>query len=164
MIRPSVGRVVWFHPHLDEGHTPADQPHAALVVHVLDDRTVNLAVFNQSGAPYSRQAVQLLQDDDLAPASGHFAMWMPFQVGQAKKTEAAESGAGAAQLQPVHDKIAELEKAVQGKFEELGDWLTKTFADIHERLEKLASPTASDPAPAAAPASGAAPQTAEPGA
>src|SRR4051812_35540093 len=114
MIRPSVGQVLWFFPHVDEGFKPGDQPHAALVAKVLDDRTVNLACFGESGAPYSRQAVQLLQDDDVAPEGGHFASWMPYQMGQAAKAEAAQAAAPAqpVDLAPVHEKLAGIETAV----------------------------------------------------
>lgn len=149
MIRPTVGRKLWFHPHVDEGHAPGDQPHSAEIVHVLDDRTVNLAVFNQTGALYSRQAVPLLQDDDVPPASGHFAMWMPYQQGQAAKAEAAETSATALQLAPVHEKIDALAQGIDGKFQSLGDWLTPLFADFEARLAALSNPTATDLAPTA---------------
>ena len=33
----------------------------------------------------------LLQDDDLKPEGGRFAVWMPYQIGQAAKHEAAKS-------------------------------------------------------------------------
>ena len=72
MISPTVGRVVWFW----SGKTQ-EQPHAALVAYVYDDRTVNLAVFNAYGVPQSHARVRLLQDDDAPPELGVWAEWVP---------------------------------------------------------------------------------------
>lgn len=94
MIKPTVGRVVWFFPPKDKN--PNLQPHAALVAHVHNDRLVNLAVFNENGENYSRTSVQLLQDEDAAPEVGFYAQWMPYQVGQAAKNEQAQASSNAA--------------------------------------------------------------------
>lgn len=76
MIKPTVGRVVWFHtefvPH------QVEQPMAAIVVKVHDDRLVNLVVFDEFGSPLGRQNVTLRQEGDVAP-SGIFCEWMPYQ-------------------------------------------------------------------------------------
>lgn len=92
MIAPSVGRVVWFFGKGDSFH-PAmgnpPQPHAAMVTFVHGDRLVNLIVYSAVGIPYSRTGVKLLQDDDPEPQGEH-AVWMPYQLGQAKKTEELE--------------------------------------------------------------------------
>lgn len=94
MIEPTVGRILWYIPHIDKGGAPNGQPHAAILAHVIDQRTVNLAVFNEDGTLYSaKKAVRLLQDDDPVPPEGDYAMWMPYQKGQAAKTEAAEAKA-----------------------------------------------------------------------
>lgn len=89
MIRPSIGRVVWFQP----GHTAdapdAVQPFAALIAYVWNDRMVNLAAFDSNGQPVKATSVALLQDDDPIPQTGRYAQWMPYQVGQAKKNEVA---------------------------------------------------------------------------
>jgi hypothetical protein len=95
MIKPSNGRVVWFTPsrvteHRIEQHD-GRQPLAAMVVHVWGDRMVNLVVFDSNGRPHAETSVTLLQDDDLKPEEGRFASWMPYQLGQAAKTEAAEA-------------------------------------------------------------------------
>lgn len=135
MIEPTEGRIVHFHPHVDEGHPPGTK-HAAIVAGVLDSRSVNLAIFSSSGALYSKQAVQLLQDDDVAPAAGHYAEWMAFQKGQAVKTEAAQAVA-APSLDQVHSRISDIETAVDGKFTELGDYLQKAFAGFEQRLGTL---------------------------
>jgi hypothetical protein len=90
MIKPSIGRVVWFHPSITD-HSLAsggDQPLAALVSHVWSDTCVNLAVFDANGKPHGKTSVLLLQDDAIAPEGGYYAEWMPFQKGQAAKHEA----------------------------------------------------------------------------
>ena len=89
MIKPTIGRVVWFQPAKSEDEPLREQPFAALITYVWNDHMVNLAVFDQNGAPFSATSVTLIQEeDDTQPASGYFAQWMPYQVGQAKKHEA----------------------------------------------------------------------------
>lgn len=95
MIQPSIGRVVWFTPSVnDDPRADIKQPLIGHVAYVWNDRLVNLAVFDQNGNSLGgRTSVQLLQDDDLKPEHGYFASWMPYQKGQAAKTEAAEAAA-----------------------------------------------------------------------
>jgi hypothetical protein len=100
MIEPSIGRKVWYRA----GKTGAgahmkrfgDQPFDASVVFVHNPRSVNLVVWDHAGVPWRQDKVQLLQDDDKAPnvAERGYAEWMPFQKGQAAKTEALERKAG----------------------------------------------------------------------
>jgi hypothetical protein len=92
-ISPSPGRVVWFvlvSPMSGfAGSAGAVLP--ALVAHVHNDRLINIAVFDANGRPYpdGMQNVRLVQPGDDAP-SGNYCTWMPYQVGQARKQEAAE--------------------------------------------------------------------------
>lgn len=101
IIKPTVGRVVWFHPSKNSAesgfsrHTEGE-PYAAIVAHVHSDTMVNLSVFDANGVTHSRTSVTLVQGDADAPAYGFYAEWMPFQKGQAAKTEAAEKVASAA--------------------------------------------------------------------
>jgi hypothetical protein len=83
MIKPTVGRVVWYRPNgaIDK------QPHAALITHVWSENCVNLAIFDSDGHPYQRTSVTLLQAGDLVPQDS-YAEWMPYQLGQARQTEA----------------------------------------------------------------------------
>jgi hypothetical protein len=95
MIKPTVGRVVWFtpssvHPVPDFLAIDKEQPCAAIVIYVWNDRMVNLVTFDQYGKAFNSTSVQLLQDDDAKPAHGYFCEWMPYQVGQAAK-HAAEA-------------------------------------------------------------------------
>lgn len=126
MIEPTVGRIVLFHPHDDDGGDPNGQPHAAIVTHVHHDRLVNLTVFNENGSPYARQDVQLVQDDDPFPTAGGYAEWMAFQKGQATKTDSVAAG-----LLP---RIDALEKSTEERFRDTGDFLTKKFAEIDGKL------------------------------
>jgi hypothetical protein len=101
VIIPTPGRVVWYRvgngdvalPRFNtQGETRPD-PFAALVVGVDQARNVNLIVFDVNGGVHARQNVVLLQGDDAPPDDGRaFAQWMPYQAGQAAKTEAALAG------------------------------------------------------------------------
>jgi hypothetical protein len=126
MIEPSVGRIVWYHPHVDQGGDVDGQPHAAIVAKVLDPRLINLAVINENGSLYARQNVVLLQDDDAADPDGDYADWMPFQKGQAVKTEAATGD--------VAKQIADVASDVDAKFKSLGDWLQPALDAINARI------------------------------
>lgn len=92
MIKPTVGRVVLFYP-LDRH--PNEQPLAAIVVAVWGDRCVNLAVFKSNGVPMSHPptSVTLVQEGDPVPTGLSYCTWMPYQLGQAARTEAAEAAA-----------------------------------------------------------------------
>jgi hypothetical protein len=83
IIPPSIGRVVWYYP--DGKEYGNEQPHAALVAYVWDDRNVNLAAFDQNGNSYSVLEVRLLQGDEKARDDESHACWMPYQLGQAGK-------------------------------------------------------------------------------
>lgn len=91
MITPTLGRIVWFQPHNEAG---LNTQQSAIIARVNDDGTLNLTVFAPDGYPYGIQNVPLLQDDDPTPNGGFYAEWMPYQKGQAAKTEAAEAAAG----------------------------------------------------------------------
>jgi len=84
-IKPTIGRVVWYHSQVGQ------QPHAALIAYVHSDILVNLAVFDANGHNYHRTSIWLRQDEDEAtrPACG-YAEFMPYQKGQAAKTEELE--------------------------------------------------------------------------
>lgn len=93
MIKPTVGRVVLYTP--SKGSTDAVIAHgsgklAAIVTNVWSDTCVNLVVFDGNGVPHSRTSVLLLQDDNPVPEGGFYCEWMPYQKGQAAKTEELE--------------------------------------------------------------------------
>jgi hypothetical protein len=91
IIKPTIGRVVWFHPDADQRikGEPNDQVCAALVTYVWGDHRVNLTVMTPNGAPYGVTNVTLVQEDDEAHPIERYCEWMPYQIGQAKKHEAA---------------------------------------------------------------------------
>jgi hypothetical protein len=97
MIKPTIGRKVHFWPN---GFMPAGlsapikhqmeyQPFDATVVYVWNDRMVNLRVTDHYGNSTGVTSIRLRQDDDPVP-DGAYAEWMPYQVGQAAKTEQLE--------------------------------------------------------------------------
>lgn len=89
IISPTNGRIVWFQPpHHGSRHTVQIDEKVLLtaqVCHVFGDRCVNLDVTDSHGTHHFYSSVTLLQDEDLKPEEGRFAVWMPYQVGQAKK-------------------------------------------------------------------------------
>lgn len=88
MISPTIGRVVLFHP---AGSDPKAEPYPALVCKVWNDRNINVGGFDPSGVAFGETSVNLLQDDDSIPPAGPWAEWMPYQKGQAAKTEALQA-------------------------------------------------------------------------
>lgn len=91
MIKPTVGRVVWYYPFpSDPGPSPGGQPLAAHVAHVWSETCVNLMVIDANGVSYNRTSVLLVQDGSARPDVG-FCEWMPYQKGQAAKHEALEA-------------------------------------------------------------------------
>lgn len=87
-IAPTVGRSIHYHPAAD--HPDHGQTLVALIAKVNPDGTLNLAIFDSCGHHFSRQRVALIQCDDATPEGMQYCTWMPFQVGQASKTEEAE--------------------------------------------------------------------------
>lgn len=89
MIKPTVGRVVWYWPTLHDvaslklAYSDTEQPLAATVAYVWRDDLVNLSVVDQNGMPFARTSVPLLENV-LKPAGG-YAEWMPYQKGQAAR-------------------------------------------------------------------------------
>lgn len=91
MIKPSIGRVVWYHPATSQriNGEPDGQPCAAIVTYVWGDRMVNLTAMTPNGAPYGVTSVTLVQEGDASPIE-RYCEWMPYQKGQAAKTESLE--------------------------------------------------------------------------
>lgn len=83
MIKPTIGRVVL----VNRGQS--NQPEPALITYVHNDRLINVGGFDCIGKPFSITSLQLLQEDD-TPFGSYYAEWMPYQKGQAAKTEELE--------------------------------------------------------------------------
>jgi hypothetical protein len=86
MIKPTIGRVVWFYDKNRQGDI--SQPLDAHIVYVHTDVLINIAGFDQNGVPFAQSSV-FLRPDENTPVAGHpfWCEWMPYQVGQAKKHE-----------------------------------------------------------------------------
>jgi hypothetical protein len=84
MIKPTIGRVVLFFAQPGQA-----EPYPALITYVHSDSLINVGGFNHNGEPIRGTSVELVQDGDERP-SGMRAEWMPYQKGQAAKTEALE--------------------------------------------------------------------------
>lgn len=108
MIEPTIGRVVLFWPTLayarDKGMAYEDsgKPLPAIITYVHGARMVNLAVFDQNGENYPVTSVPLVQDGEPAPNGSFYCEWMPYQKGQAAKTEALEKAAACRGCGPQH--------------------------------------------------------------
>jgi hypothetical protein len=93
MIKPTVGRVVWFYPSQEPPPRfvvhDRNQPCAAIIAFVYNDTTVTLNVSDHAGQPWGWERVLLWQGEGERPTE-RFCEWMPYQKGQAAKTEALE--------------------------------------------------------------------------
>ena len=91
MIKPTVGRVVHYHPYITDTELAftVGEPLAAIITKVWTDRMVSLAVFDANGNAFGRISVYLFQGDAANPNENAmpFAEWVPYQTGQAAKTE-----------------------------------------------------------------------------
>ena len=89
MIKPTVGRKVWYWPSeydlngLGAMVAAHLQPLDATVVCVHGDRMVNLVVFDANGNMHKCLSVTLVQEGDTKP-EGRYCEWMPYQIAQAK--------------------------------------------------------------------------------
>ena len=91
MIQPTVGRVVWYRPSESDTFPKAvGQPLPAIITIAWDMGLVNLVVFDGDGNTHGRTSVRLVQPNDEAPGPGGYCEWMPYQIGQAQRTEQAE--------------------------------------------------------------------------
>lgn len=86
MIKPTIGRKVWFWAHKPNSGYENSQPEDATVVFVFNHSTVNLRVTDHSGTSRPETSVALWDGEGEQPVTRH-AQWMPFQLGQAKKHE-----------------------------------------------------------------------------
>lgn len=92
-IKPEVGRVVHYYPDDKQEELRGDtsQPCAAQICYVHSETCVNLSVTTHDGRQKAREHVPLLMDTDRPVEEGGYARWMPYQIGQAAKTEEFQS-------------------------------------------------------------------------
>lgn len=96
-IPPTVGRVLWFfdkkrHPGFHEN--PNGGPYAAQIASVCSDDVVNLTVSDAHGTTHGRVGVILSHAGGQPEGADYWCEWMPYQKGQAAKTEAVERSLG----------------------------------------------------------------------
>lgn len=109
-IEPTVGRVVLYRPRGDQGPGKG-QPYPATITHVWGRNCVNLSLCNDGSFPLpfaqSNTCVTSVTFAESAdgPAPGCWC-WMPFQKGQAAKTEDL-SGAINARINAIETHLRE---------------------------------------------------------
>ena len=89
MIKPTIGRRVWFWPDRKSSasgfsYSDQSQPLDAGIAYVHSDRLINISAADQNGNMHSFCSVLLCQEGDERPEHGRYCEWMPYQVGQAK--------------------------------------------------------------------------------
>jgi hypothetical protein len=78
MIKPTVGRVVWY--WTAQMIKNQQQPYAAIITFVHSDKLINIAYFDADGRAGSNTSVLLLQDGEEKPDYGRpYCEWMPYQ-------------------------------------------------------------------------------------
>ncbi len=99
LIPPVIGRMVHVYAQpgimvcADHQTTPRNlivregHPLAGQICYVWSDRMVNVRVIDHDGHAFGLTSVRLLQEGDEPSGEPMFATWMPFQIGQAAKTE-----------------------------------------------------------------------------
>lgn len=130
MIKPTVGRVVLFFP------VEGAPPQAATIAAVHTDTEVNLGVFLQGGSVSGYTNVPLLDENQAPPMSGPFCTWMPYQLGQAAKTESAEDKIEA-KLREFGSATAQALAAWEKQIEDHALAVQDTFNGLHARLDAL---------------------------
>lgn len=153
-IMPTVGRIVHFRNGpgcLTRIPTAKDCDHlAAIVTGVTDEgRHINVAVFDVLGTHHRLQYIPLIQDGEVPADTMYYCTWMPYQKGQAVKTEEAERALAAKDVGdqvdrllglriPILDQISELCYAIEkcGASPELTDAVTKASA-LREPVSEL---------------------------
>lgn len=92
MIKPTVGRMIWYIPHpKDNMEQHGDDPLAAIIVAVHNDQRINIVVWGAFGNQRFLSRALLWQEEQGDRPKHGYACWMPYQIGQAAKTEQLQS-------------------------------------------------------------------------
>lgn len=111
MIKPTVGRVVWFHPGVSYATQKniafgvTDQPLAATIAHVINDNMVNISYVDQNGNQFSATSVPFKHDEDSVVYGEFYCEWMPYQKEQATLTQVSNSS-DATNINTDHSKVS----------------------------------------------------------
>lgn len=87
MIKPTVGRVVWFWIHGAPQLESKQQPYAAIITYVHSDTMVNIATFDHTGQAHYATSIALYQGEGERPKYQH-CEWMPYQKEKALMDDA----------------------------------------------------------------------------
>lgn len=135
MIKPTVGRMLHYYPASEDSGAIVNcgHPLAATIAHVWNDRCINIAYLDTNGVWRSKTSVLLVHEDDEARPGACYCVWMPYQKGQASKTDAVQRDALDALLDtrvPILDQLTELCWAIEkcGASPELTDAVTRASA------------------------------------
>lgn len=83
MIKPTIGRRVWYWAHSDQV-----SPYDAGIAFVENDNTLNISYADHTGMMHAEIGVYLWQGEGARP-TGPYCEWMPYQLGQAAKALSA---------------------------------------------------------------------------
>lgn len=115
MIKPTIGRVVWFQPGKQADQPLRTQPYAALICFVHSDTLINVGFFSEGGTAGRATSVRLLQEGEDVPLNGYFAEWMPYQATQAKKHTDEVAAGEQPKLSSADISEASIEREIQAK-------------------------------------------------
>lgn len=86
MIKPTIGRVVWFYPPVagvpdfNIIHSNPPQPCEARIAYVWSDSMINICATDHHGFQRAFTSVRLIQPEEPKPEEGFFCGWMPYQT------------------------------------------------------------------------------------
>lgn len=93
MIKPTVGRVVWYWPRGKEQIAAGEQPCAAQISYVHGDTCVNVGYLGPNGDARNATSVTLYQGEGEGPRPDYaHAEWMPYQRGEAARAPVGSGG------------------------------------------------------------------------
>lgn len=86
---PTIGRIVHYYPGGIKDIQDGKQPRPAMICFVHTSiaggvSCINVGYLDESGSWLSQTSVMLHAPESTVPETGGFAVWMPFQAGQAK--------------------------------------------------------------------------------
>lgn len=93
MIKPTVGRKVWYFPNAGDKagthrmYTNGDEPLDATIIAVWGDRMVNVLVTDIMGKQFPVLSCVLAQAENEREPGGRYVEWVPYQQGQAKASD-----------------------------------------------------------------------------
>ena len=142
LIVPTVGRIVWYRPGDDYQYPHIKgEPLAAFITCVHTDFSVNLTIFDINGSHHKRSYVQLVHGDEyLEGRSGTegYAEWMPYQKGEAAKTEKLGEEFKAELKKELKEEIgAELREGLNEDLEETLEEEAKTDFEDEATTEEV---------------------------